>query len=175
MGTDRLRLFNKALADKFLTMELESLTGFLEDHIETLREKNSLSTVLFEVEESGTSVAHAVHRLVSEEITLNALRIEVIEDFAFSDEEIYLDYWGCHIVFDGCPEGSISSLDYLPDQEEETFWLLRPDHLDQMIRSLYEHLDDLTIMNRGQIEKLEGWRDYCVANPSYLLAYMFDY
>lgn len=50
---------------------------------------------------------------------------------ALGDEEIYLDYWGCYAeVFDGHPEGSISSLDYLPGQEEEIFLLLRPDHVD---------------------------------------------
>src|ERR1044071_7676795 len=56
---------------------------------------------------------------------------------ALGDEEIYLDYWGCYAeVFDGHPEGSISSLDYLPDEEDETFLLLRPEHVDRMIKSL---------------------------------------
>ena len=95
---------------------------------------------------------------------------------AFGDEEIFLDYWGCYAeVFDGHPEGSISSLDYLPEEEDETFLLLRPDHVDQMVRSLYNHLDNLSVMNKGQIEKIERWRDFCIANPNYMVAYLFDY
>jgi hypothetical protein len=95
---------------------------------------------------------------------------------AFGEEEIYLDYWGCYAkVFDGHPGGSISSLDYLPDEEEETFLLLRPDHVDQMIKSLYNHVDDLSIMNKEQIERVEKWRDFCISNPSYMVAYLFDF
>ncbi len=95
---------------------------------------------------------------------------------AFGDEEIYLDYWGCYAaVFNGHPEGSISSLDYLPDEEEETFLLLRPEHIDQMIKSLHKHMNDLRVMNKGKVEKVEGWRDFCVANPDYMVAYLFDF
>ena len=95
---------------------------------------------------------------------------------ALGDEEIHLDYWGCYDeVFDGHPEGSISSLDYLPGEEEETFLLLRPDHVDRMIKSLYEQVDDLSIMDKAQIEKVERWRDFCAANPSHMVAYMFDF
>ena len=44
-----------------------------------------------------------------------------------------------------------------------------------MIRSLYEHRDDLIIMGKEEIEKIEKWRDYCVANPSHMVAYMHDF
>lgn len=95
---------------------------------------------------------------------------------AFGDEEIHLDYWGCYAkVFDGHPEGSISSLSYSPEHEEETFLLLRPDHVDQIIKSLYDHIDDLSVMDKEQIEKLERWRDFCAANPSHMVAYLFDF
>ena len=95
---------------------------------------------------------------------------------ALEDEEIYLDYWGCYAeVFEGHPEGSTSSLDYLPDEEEETFLLLRPDHVDRMIKSLHEHREDLSIMDKGQLAELEKWRDFCAANPNYMVAYMFDF
>lgn len=95
---------------------------------------------------------------------------------AFGDEELPLDYWGCYAeVFDGHPDGSISSLDYLPDQEEETFLLLRPDHVGQIVRSLRDHLDDLSIMDKEKIDKVESWKEYCSTNPDYLVAYVFDF
>jgi hypothetical protein len=94
---------------------------------------------------------------------------------ALGGEEIYLDYWGCYAhVFNGHPEGSISSLEYTPGEKEEIFLLLRPDHVDLMVRSLNEHADDLRVMNKEQIAKVERWRDFCADNPSHMVAYMFD-
>ena len=75
------------------------------------------------------------------------MKSDLAQDFAFGVEEILLDYWGCYPeVFGDHPEGSISSLDYLPDEEEERFLLLRPEHVDKMILSLREHLSDLRVM-----------------------------
>ncbi|MBA2341455.1 MAG: hypothetical protein H0V88_13780 [Pyrinomonadaceae bacterium] len=177
MGTDSIKLFDKALADQILVMERESLTRFLEDNLSALKQKEFvLNPVMYEIEENGGSIPDTLERLLSSEYTLTGLKSELAQDFAFGDEEIYLDYWGCYAeVFDGHPEGSISSLDYFPDHEEETFLLLRPDHVDQMIRSLCNHMDDLSIMNKEQIEKVGRWRDFCAANPSYMIAYQFDF
>jgi hypothetical protein len=121
MGTDSVKLFNKALADQMLAAGGDPL-------------------------------------------------------IALGNEEIYLDYWGCYVhVFNGHPEGSVSSLDYTPGEKEEIFLLLRPDHVDLMTRSLHEHIDDLRVMNEGQIAKVEMWRDFCAVNPSHMVAYMFDF
>jgi hypothetical protein len=177
MGTDSVKLFHKALADQIMAMERDVLTRFLEENIGILKQKPStLSLVVFEMERSGGSVSDAVESLLSGEQSLPELKADVAQDFAFGDEEIYLDYWGCYSeVFQGNPEGSISGLDYLPDQEEETFILLRPEHVDLMIESLREHADDLSVMDEGDVERLEGWRDFCAANPSYMVAYLLDY
>ena len=177
MGTDFVKLFNKALADQILAMGQEPLTSFLEENISALQQKPAtLSLVLLEMEQKGSSVSDSVERLLSVEQTFSQLRAEVAQDFAFGDAEIYLDYWGCYAhVFSGHPESSISSLDYLPDQEEETFLLLSPEHVDQMIGSLQEHSHDLRVMSTADIETLKQWRDFCGANPSYMVAYHFDY
>jgi hypothetical protein len=95
---------------------------------------------------------------------------------ALGNEEILLDYWGCHShVFDGNPPGSISSLDYISDEDGEIFVLLRPEHVDQIVKSLLAHADDLRVMNTEQVAKVAKWRDYCRTNPRYLVAYMFDF
>ena len=177
MGTDSVKLFNKVVADQILAMERGLLTRFLEENIGDIKRKPStLSLVVFEMEQNGGSVSDAVERLLSGEQTFTKLKAEVAQDFAFGDEEIYLDYWGCYSeVFHGDPEGSISSLDYLPEQEEEVFLLLRPDHVNRMIESLHEHADDLSVMDKDEVERLEGWRDFCNSNPSYMVAYLLDY
>lgn len=177
MGTDSVKLFNKALADQILALERGQFAGFVEENIGALRRKPAtLSLVLFEMEQNGGSVSDAVERLLSGEQTFTELKTDMAQDFAFRDEEIYLDYWGCYAhVFNGHPEGSVSSLDYLPHQEEEIFLLLRPGHVAQMIESLHEHAGDLRVMDAGDIQRLEQWRGLCAADPSYMVAYHFDY
>jgi hypothetical protein len=177
MGTDSIKLFNKTLADQILAMKRKPLTHFLEENIDILKRKEfTLNSVVCMMEQSNCSVSDAVERLLSEEYTLRSLKSEVAQDFAFGDEEIYLDYWGCFgEVFDDYPEGSIPSLEYLPDQEEEIFLLLRPDHVDRIVKALYEHIDELKIMNKEMIGKVEKCKDYCTTNPGYMVAYMFDF
>ena len=177
MGTDSVKLFNKALADQILALEQAPLVHFLEENINTLKQKAfTISLIVFEMKQSGGSVSDAVESLLSGEQTFTNLRADIAQDFGFEDEEIYLDYWGCYShVFSGHPEGSISSLDYLPNQVEEIFLLLRAEHVDQMVKSLHEHADDLKVMKASDIERLEEWRDLCAADPRYIVAYHFDF
>ena len=177
MGTDSIKLFNKTLADEILAMEREPLTRFLVKNLDAFRRKKfCFNAVLLEVDQNGGSVPNVVERLLTEEYTLAELKAEVARDLAFGEEEILLDYWGCFVaVFDGYPVGSISSLKYLPDEKEETFVLLQAAHVNQMIESLYEHLDDLRVMDKEEIKKVEEWRDYCIANSGYMVAYLFDF
>lgn len=104
MGTASVKLFNKAVANQILAMEQASL--------------------VFEVDQNGGSVSETIGRLLSGEQTFTEMKADVTQDFGFRDEEIQFDYWGCYShVFNGYPEGSISSLGYLPNQEEKIFLL----------------------------------------------------
>jgi hypothetical protein len=94
---------------------------------------------------------------------------------AWGDEEIYLDYWGCYDqVFDAHPGGSISSRDLQPGEEVETFLLLRAEHVDQIIKSLQSHSEELRIMSKEQLATLEKWKSLSYANHHYMVAYIFN-
>ena len=178
MGTDSVKLFNKAVADQILAMDQARLVQFLEENIDVLRNKERTpSLILFEMEQNGGSVSDAIGRLLSGGQTFTEIKADIAQDFGFHDEEIHLDYWGCYYhVFNGHPEGSISSLGYyLPHQEEETFLLLRPERVYQMLKSLNDHSNDLRVMKVSDIQRLERWRNLCAADPSYMVAYHFDY
>jgi len=154
MGTDRIRLFDKRLGDRILAMDQHGLLEFLKDKVD----------------------ADAVHGFFAGDYTMPQVKSLVIQDVAFGNEEILIDYWGCYAkVFAGHPAGSISSLDYLPDEQEETFLLLRAEHVAQMTASLRAHMDDLSVMDAKQIEKIEEWQALCAANPNYWVAYQFDF
>jgi hypothetical protein len=148
MGTDSVKLFDKAIGDRILAMDHNGLVKFLGEN----------------------------SHILDSELTLHQLKSQAVFDFAFDDKEILLDYWGCYAhVFSGHPAGSISSLEYLPNEEEETFLLLRAEHVEQMVRSLREHMDDLRVMREKDINQLDQWKEVCTINDNYRVAYLFDF
>jgi len=181
MGTDSVKLFNKMLSDRILGTTKSKLIRYVEENLDSLKEmkKNGgfvRSLVLFELNERGGSVAEAVERLIAEKHPLDQLKDELIHDFAFGVEEVYLDYWGCYaeVFTEGNPKGSLSSMKYF-GYKEEVYLFLQPQHVDRMIRSLNQHLDDLRIMGKAEIERLEYFRDFCVGHTGYWVAYIFDF
>ena len=177
MGTDSVKFFDKIMADQILAMVQEEFIGFLEENQAALQHNSSIvNPVVFAMAQHNRPVADTVRRLLATEFSLSTLKTAVAQDFAFGKEEINLDYWGCYAeVLGDHPPGSISSLDYLPEQPEETFLLLRSEHVELMTTSLQEHINDLTIMDQGQIKKLEEWSRLCAARPGYYVAYLFDF
>ena len=94
---------------------------------------------------------------------------------AWGEEEIFLDYWGCYDqVFAERPNGSISSRELLQPDEEGTFLLLRSEHVDQIIKSLYSHIDELSVMTKEQLGTLEKWKSLSLANHRHMVAYIFN-
>src|SRR5215470_13924221 len=139
MGTDSAKLFNKTLSDRILGMTKSKLIRYVEENLEVLKEVEKsggfvYSVVLFDLNERGGSVAEAVERLIAEKNTLESLKVELIHDFAFGVEEIYLDYWCCYaeVFTEGNPKGSLSSEKYLGD-EDGMYLFLKPPHVDRMI------------------------------------------
>jgi hypothetical protein len=93
---------------------------------------------------------------------------------AWGEEEIFLDYWGRYEqVFAERPEGSISSRELLQPEEEGTFLLLRSEHVGRIIKSLYSHIDELSVMTKEQLGVLEEWKSLSLANHQHMVAYIF--
>jgi hypothetical protein len=94
---------------------------------------------------------------------------------AWGDEEIFLDYWGRYEqVFAERPRGSISSRELLQPEDEGTFLLLRSEHVGQIIKSLYTHIDELSVMTKEQLGVLEEWKSLSLADHRHMVAYIFN-
>jgi hypothetical protein len=94
---------------------------------------------------------------------------------AWGEEEIFLDYWGLYEqVFGERPEGSISNRDLLQPDEEGTFLLLRSEHVGQILKSLYSHVDELSVMSKEQLGTLEKWKSLSLATHRNMVAYIFN-
>jgi hypothetical protein len=180
MGTDWIQLYDKKLSDQILGMNRQSLTRFLENNIEILKNKAKVdavshSSLVFVMDSYNYSVPQAIESLLTE-TKLKDFKREIAFDYCFGDENIYLDYWGCyaHVFTEGDPVGSISCNKYLREKECD-FLLLKPEHVDRMIISLREHADDLPVMMTTGIERVEYFRDFCRGHLNYWVAYRFDF
>jgi hypothetical protein len=180
MGTDFLRLFNKSLADQIIEMNQQELARYVEQNLDTLKEIDKshvlLNSILFVVKQDGVSVNEAIKRLLKEQ-PLREIKAYVALDLAYGEEWIYLDYWGCyaHVFSEGDPKGSVSCRKYLPDDSDCSFLLLKPEHIDRIIKSLKEHIDDLPVMEKEGVARVEYFRDFCRNHTDYWVSYQFDF
>lgn len=94
---------------------------------------------------------------------------------AWGAEEIFLDHWGYYEnVFPVRPSGSVSNRDLLQPEGEETFLLLRSEHVEEIIKSLRSHLDELRVTTVEQLDTLERWKSLSLANHRHMVAYIFN-
>jgi hypothetical protein len=59
-------------------------------------------------------------------------------------------------------------------EEAGTFLLLRSEHVDQIIKSLHSHIDELSVMTVEQLGTLEQWKSLSLANHRHMVAYIFN-
>lgn len=182
MGTDRVQLFDKGIADRVLAMDREALEAFVFENLNALREKDGHAGLLFYLmTREGLSLRDGIERVLSDGPPFKPLaqafaqlRTDVALDAALGDEEIAVDYWGCYVETLMSAEGMLSCIDYL-GWEEEVFLLLAPEHVDLMLASLERHASELTIMRPEHVDRLRRWRDDCATNPSHRVAYFIDF
>jgi hypothetical protein len=94
---------------------------------------------------------------------------------AWGEEEIFLDRWGLYEqVFGERPEGSISNRDLLQPDEDGTFLLLRSEHVERILKFLYSHVGELSVMSKEQLGTLEEWKSLSLANHRHMVAYIFN-
>jgi hypothetical protein len=172
MGTDWVSLFDRRLCDEILRLDLDGLTRVLEPRRNDVREF-SLLGVKFG---NGLRAPEIIKTLREEGASLSRIRELLIDALCVSNEQIALDYWACYAeVFSQDPPGSTPDNKLFPEQEEQLYLLLLPEHVDQMLASLKTHAAEVRVMREEQINKLRDWRDMCAREKSHQVAYFFDY
>jgi hypothetical protein len=182
MGTDRVRFFDKGIADRVLAMDREALEAFASENVTALRAKDGYAGLLFYLMDTkGLSLRDGIERVLTDESSGKPLpeafaqfRADVALDAALGDEEIAVDYWGCFTEVLLSAQGMLSCVDYM-GMEEEVFLLLNAGHVDLMLASLDAHRSELQIMRPEQVAHLRRWRDDCAGNPNHRVAYFLDF
>jgi hypothetical protein len=176
MGVDYLRRFDWTLAARIQRMTAEELAQLLEDRLPSWRaaSRHPVSEALDLARRRARPVAEIVSELLAEGCTLTELRNDAIHDLCLQGEDVLLDASGAWAeVFLEQPQEALSSLDVLPGTDEERFLLLRPQHLDAVLRSLEDQEHERGARPR-KLEALVRLRDACAARPGLLVAYCFD-
>lgn len=177
MGTDYLQRFDGALAARIRSLDAGELADLLAERFAgwSVRGRRPFSEALALALRTARPLHAIVEELLAEGCALDDLRNDAVYDLCLQGEDVRLDSWGCYTeVFPAEAEGAVSSLEVLPGTEEELFLLLRPDHVDEIVRSLRAHVHELTAMSPAHIEVIARLRDACAAAPEQRVAYCFD-
>ena len=107
----------------------------------------------------------------------NGAEEDEIWESCFTEDEAYLDYYGCLSYLGGFDwNDTISSLEILPNEEDgETFISLLPIHVDKIIESLRNNITKLTVMSEKDIDKIIQFKNFCTQNKGFIIAYILDF
>lgn len=171
MGADWLQLFDKKLCEEIVGLNRDSLPRFVERHLHLLGDYN-----LFRFDFNGVPIADRVQRLLEGGETEASLKAGLVDALCFSERMVYLDYWGCYVeVFASAdPPGAIADYRLFPGRQQQNFLLLLPSHVDHILDSLRIHRPELTVMTEEDVNVVRQWRNICTADPSQMVAYVFD-
>ena len=124
----------------------------------------------------GTEKLQLFNKKLADKLILQGEDDEFISAVCFSEAEIYLDYYGCFAHLGDKWENTISSLEFFPDCEDgETFILLQPEHVNEIVNSLRENIKRLTLMSEQEINEILKFNKLCAENDGLMVAYMFDF
>jgi hypothetical protein len=172
MGADWVRLFDKRLCDEIVALDSAALTSFVSSHLAELDQYNIFRFGFAE----DVSVSNRIQHLIASGQTEQELKYDLVDSLCVFGEWLYLDYWACYVeVFGSDPPGSIPDREIFPHVKEQQFLLLRPEHVEQMIRSLDDHLSEVTVMDANSIALLRQWRDRCSIDNRTMVAYFLSY
>src|SRR5580698_9256906 len=99
---------------------------------------------------------HSVQRIAGEGPCRRGIEADLVDYLCVSSDRLTIDYWGCYaeVFGSGDPPGSIPDYKLFPHIEQQTYLLLRPEHVDRMLASLEEHRHEMRVMQEPQLAQL---------------------
>ena len=177
MGVDYLKRFDWGLAARIQRMDAAELAALLTERLPGWRAsgRRAFCEALELAARTERPIAEIVDDLLAEGCTLTELRNDAVHDLCLQGEDVRLDAPGswAEALLDPA-ENALSSLDVLPGTDEELFLLLRPQHLDAVLRSMQADAPELPARSPSKLEAIARLRDACAAGPGLLVAYCFD-
>lgn len=190
MGKDCLKIFNCELAVALQRMNDDELWSFIQSQEERVKEflegKRRLQTGVFFAYKGGEEW-YRKHFLNRIEECREAVIYTLILDCCLGDEEIELGYQAISGFLDAPESCAVKTSDEimpeLPDPDDEDyellfsrvyFHLLENKDTQNIINSMRENADKLTLNTIEDIGKIEAMRDFCEKNPSHQIIYLYD-
>ncbi len=172
MGADWVCLFNKRLCDQIILLAPANIPAFVESHLSVLRDASEFKCGF--AQDVPASVRF--RKLQEQGRTYEELRAGLAEHLCVSSDRLTIDYWGCYaeLFASGDPLGSIPDYKLFPHIEQQSYLLLRPEHVARMLASLEQHRQELRVMQEPQLAQLRRWKLQCVEDSGYMVAYSYD-
>lgn len=184
MENDRLKLFNQGLLERLPEMNDDQLWEFVQSKAEFAKQAG--------MRKIATAVFHAYYHSAKR---FREFFLEEIEeyregviftlalDFCLEGEEISLDFWARCGYLDNADSCDVITSDRLmPPIDEDSdqayykkyFHLLEPHHVENIIRSMENNFEKLTVNTREDIAKIKQMKQCCLDNENYKVAYIYD-
>lgn len=189
MEKDRLKTFNCRLAADLQKMDDDELWSFILSKEAVVKEfqdnKRRLKTAVFYAYGGGPEWYRKHFLRLIEEYRVGVV-YTLILDFCLGDEEVELGYWAYSGFLDDPSSCAVkTSKEIMPnldtDDEEADFFyseiyfhLLENNHVLNIIRSMKENLDKLTLNTPEDIDKIEAMREFCEKNSEHQIVYIYD-
>ena len=190
MIKDRLKIFNRELAADLKKMDDEEIWSFIQSREQMIKEglesKRRFKSGVFYAYNGGQEWFRE-HFLDRMEECREGVIYTLILDCCLGDEEIELGYWAISGFLDAPDSCAVKTSDEimpeLPDPDDEDydllftrkyFHLLENKDARNIIRSMRENADKLTLNTAEDTGKIERMHEFCEKNPGYQLAYFYD-
>ena len=172
MGADWVCLFDKRLCDEIISLAPANIPAFVESHLSVLHDFSEFKCGFAE----NVPASIRFRELREKGRTDEELRADLVDHLCVSSDRLTVDYWGCYaeVFGSGDPPGSIPDYKLFPHIEQQTYLLLRPEHIDRMLALLEEHRNEMRIMDEPQLAQLRQWKVRCMEDASYMVAYFYD-
>ena len=186
MEIDKIRLFNPKLIEPIVSMTDDEMWQFIVANEERVKEivnseAHAISGFLWGYRYGMERIRELFLKDI--EYYREGVDFTMIMDFCFKGEPVQLDYWArCGYLDDADSCDAVTSNDIIPEIDEDSdeafykeyFHLLELQQVENIIRSMEENFDKLTINTREDIDKIKAMKQFCLENEDYKVAYIYD-
>jgi hypothetical protein len=190
MGTDYLQLFDKRTAQLVIGGDESDLVTLVD--FRTRREGAPIwqaywspSHECFINFEPRTPNLDRLRTQLAHGTTLQQIKEDLLRRLCTMQSMFYLDYWGCaaEVFMTDPPAGALTWEEFVapirkshpePDGSSGCY-LLIPENVEAILRSLRSHQGELQIMTLADIERLSSWQKFCAKDPGFCIMYQIDF
>jgi hypothetical protein len=182
MRNDFIQVFDLELAKSILDLSEDEMWEFLLGRVDQIKEMEHHQTGIFYALPYG--IEHFRKMFLEEfEYEPDGLQMTLVNDFCFIGEPIDLGFFAISGFLDHANSCDVVKYgSFMPEADEETeayyyqryFYLLEPEHVQNIIKSLQKNVKNLSVNKVEDIQKLKEIKQICTKQKHLKAAIVYD-